>query len=265
MQRSNFLSAAIVAAVLAPHIAVAQKLHVNERWHECSFQLDASLTQAAWRQFTREAGLVTYFRPLSDARPMGRGKIEVSILQWKTHIDDADPAWNDTFVHPDSTHYLFEGEGLAFPGLMLRAGVGAKTDVGAYFTKNPNANYGFFGAQLQRALVGGAGSAWAVAARASVVSMYGPEDLDFGVLGADVLASRTFRVNRWASISPYAGLSHYLSRSHEKSAIVTLDDEIVAGSQGSVGAALGLSRARLGVEYNMAKVSSFSMKIGVGF
>jgi hypothetical protein len=34
------------------------KLHVNPRWKECSFQIDPSLTQAAWRQFTREAGLV---------------------------------------------------------------------------------------------------------------------------------------------------------------------------------------------------------------
>src|SRR3989339_644390 len=39
-------------------------LHINPRWSECSFQLDPSLTQEAWRQFTREAGLVVYFRSL---------------------------------------------------------------------------------------------------------------------------------------------------------------------------------------------------------
>ena len=95
--------------------------------------------------------------------------------------------------------------------------------------------------------------------------MYGPEDLDFGVIGADVLVSRTLVLNRWASVSPYVGMSHYLARSHEKSSVVSLSDEIVTGSQGSFGAAINLSSARLAAEYNVASVRSFSMKVGVGF
>lgn len=80
------------------------KLHVNPRWGECSFQLDPSLAQSAWRKFTREAGLVAYFRSLTAAKPVGVRNFEFSIHRWGTAIDDADPAWNDTFVHPDSTH-----------------------------------------------------------------------------------------------------------------------------------------------------------------
>src|SRR4026207_104649 len=53
---------------------VRPHLHVNSRWDECSIQLDASLTQKAWRQFVQEAGLVAYFRPLIDAKPMGEAK-----------------------------------------------------------------------------------------------------------------------------------------------------------------------------------------------
>src|SRR5437870_3608433 len=142
MKHKLMVAAAAVASALLHSPAEAQthpKLHINPRWTECSFQIDPSLTQSDWRQFTGEAGLVTFFRPLADAAPMGRGRFEVSALQWKTGIDDHDAAWNDTFVHPDSTHWLFEGEGLAFPGLMFRGGVGAKTDVAGYFTKNPNA------------------------------------------------------------------------------------------------------------------------------
>src|SRR5687768_9151675 len=60
------------------------ELHVNPRWKECSFQLDPSLTQKAWREFTSEAGLVVYFSPLTDAKPMGAKNFEVSLLQWKT-------------------------------------------------------------------------------------------------------------------------------------------------------------------------------------
>src|SRR5688572_31792544 len=84
------------------------QLHVNPRWKECSFQLDASLTQNAWREFTKEAGLVVYFRSLTDAKPMGARNFELSLLQWETAFDDTKDAWNDTFVHPTETHWLKE-------------------------------------------------------------------------------------------------------------------------------------------------------------
>ncbi|MGQ0643356.1 MAG: hypothetical protein ACT4P6_21630 [Gemmatimonadaceae bacterium] len=235
---------------------------MNPRWRECSIQLDPSLTRKAWRQFTAEAGLVAYFRPLSDAQPMGRGHFEISALQWETRIDDHDAAWNDTFVHPDSAHWLFEGEGLKFPGLMVRAGVTDRTDVGIYFTKNPNANYGFYGAQVQRNFL--ARNQWSASTRLSFVSLYGPEDVDLTILGLDLVASRVIPLTSWASVSPYAGVSSYYSMSHEKTTKVNLDDEHVGGLQAMVGAALRVSGARLAVEYNAAKVNSFSLKVGIG-
>jgi hypothetical protein len=269
MKRRNLtpiLALAAIALVRTPAAAQSDRprLHVDPRWKECSFQLDPSLTQSAWRQFTEEAGLVAYFRPISDARPMGKWNFELSVLQWQTGIDDADAAWNDTFVHPDSTHWLFEGSGLKFPGLMLRAGVTGSTDVGLYLTKNLNANYGFYGAQLQQSLVQNGTKGWAAAARVSFVSMYGPDDLDLTVYGVDLLGSRTLAVSPWAAVSPYVGVSTYLSTSHEKTAAVTLDDERVVGAQAMVGAAVELSVARLGVEYNVAKVHSLSLKVGIG-
>jgi len=272
------MKAAAVAAVtlLTPAAGYAQGshaahggkdvvLHLSDRWDECSFQLDPSLTQGAWRQFTKEAGLVVYFRPLADARPMGKGNFELSILQATTGIDDQDAAWNDTFVHPNDTHWLFEGEGLPMPGLMARGGVTDRLDVGAYFTKNPNANYGFYGAQAQYNLAQGVKQDWAVSSRASFVSMYGPEDLDFTVYGVDVLASKAFPVARWASVSPYAGVSGYLNSSHEQSDVVALEDENILGVQAMVGAVAQISVVRIAAEYNAAKVGSRTIKVGVAF
>ena len=269
MKRINLTAAAMALAIASTQTpAAAQsgrpRLHINPKWKQCSFQLDPALTQAAWHQFTQEAGLVAYFRPLTDARPMGKGRFELSLLQYKTGIDDADAAWNDTFVHPDSTHWLFEGSGLKFPGLMVRAGVTGSTDVGVYLTKSVGANYGFFGAQVQRSLFADPARKWAAAARVSFVSMYGPADLNVAVYGADVLASRSFALNRWAAVSPYVGGSTYLASSHEKTAAVDLSDEHVLGAQGMVGTAVQLSKARLAVEYNVSKVNSLSMKVGFG-
>ena len=240
-------------------------LHVNPRWKECSFQLDATLTQAAWRQFTREAAVVTYFRPLTGAKPMGRGNFEVSLLQWETRIDDGDAAWNDTFVHPDSEHWLFEGSGLKFPGLTARAGVSSRTDVGVYFTKSPGANYGFYGAQVQQNLVRDGWKKVSAAARLSFVSMYGPEDLEFTVLGADLLASREFAVlGGRAALSPYAVVSGSLGMSHERSMVVDLDDENVFGAQATAGVEARMWKVKVAAEYGVAEVSSLSIKIGVG-
>ncbi len=255
----------IQAAVFAHGGSKNIKLHVNPKWKECSFQIDPSLTQKAWHQFTREAGLVGYFRPLNDAKPMGRGNYELSIFQGNTGIDDADEAWNNTFVHPDSTHWLYEGDGLKFPAFLVRAGITDRIDAGFYFTKNPNANYGFYGAQMQYNFMNDAGKNWATSARLSFVSLFGPKDLDFTVYGVDVVTSKKYTVSGWASVSPYIGISTYLASSHEKTAVVNLKDENVLGMQAMVGAMAQISIARLSVEYNIARVNSLSFKIGVGF
>lgn len=244
------------------HAAGEPHLHTTSRWKECSFQLDPSLTKEAWQQFTREAGMVVYFRPLADARPMGKGKFDVSVTQWKTGIDDNTPGWNDTFVHPDAEHWLFEGSGLQFPGLMARAGITNSTDVGVFWTRNPNANYGVYAAQLQQSVI--RGDAAYVAARASFSALYGPDDVSFNVTGVDLVASKSLRVARWTTLSPYAGVSTYLTRSHEKSAVVDLADERAFGVQAMAGAVLQLSKARLAVEYNAAEVNSLSFRIGFG-
>lgn len=264
------LMAVMLTAVLIAPVAHAQHshgpvLHVNPRWKECSIQLDRSLTRQAFRQFVEEAGIVTYFRPLVDARPMGRGRWEVAMLQWKSGIDDADAAWNDTFVHPDSAHWLLEGSGLNFPGVTARVGVGERTDVGAYFTKSPGANYGFYGAQIQQNLIQDERRNWSAAARVSLVSLYGPEDLDFQVYGADLVASRQYEVfNDRVRLAPYVSASASLSRGHEKSALVTLPDERVFGAQASAGAVVEVAGMRLALEYSAARVSNLSMKIGIG-
>lgn len=269
MKNSIVVAALFVATFSSTAIAHGSKnvkLHVNPRWKECSFQLDPSLTQQAWHQFTHEAGMVAYFRPLVDAQPMGKWNFEVSALQWATAFNDEDAAWNDTFVHPDSTHWLKKGERLAFPGLMVRGGVTDEIDAGIYFTKNPNANYGFWGVQVQYNFVNEAQYGLAVASRATVSSLFGPEDVGFQIYGLDVLTSKKYETySDWISVIPYAGASVHLTTSHETSSVVTLHDETIAGVQGMVGAIAQISFVKLAVEYNVATVTSLSVKIGIGF
>jgi len=241
-------------------------LHVSDRWKECSVQIDPSLTQEAWHQFAGEAGLVTYFRPLIDAKPMGIRRFEFSILQWNTKIDEGDEAWNNTFVHPNEEHWLIGGEELSFPGFSLRAGITKKLDAAIFWSKRPSANYGVIGAQVQYNLIDDTTHNWALSTRASFSSLYGPEDLYLTVYGTDFLVSKKFQLfSPKFSISPYAGLTTYLSHAHEKTEVVSLHNENIFGVQSIAGAALEISFMRLGLEYNVAKVNSFNYKLGVNF
>jgi hypothetical protein len=269
----KLLGAAAAALVLAatPIAGSAQHhdkdvtLHINTKWKECAFQLDPALTQDAWRQFTEEAALVAYLRPLTDARPLGAGRVEVSLLQWATAIDDTDAAWNDTFVHPYEDHWLMEGDRLAFPGVMARVGVSDRMDIGGYVTKNTNSNYGFVGGQIQQNIINDQKRGWAGAGRMSFVSLFGPKDVELKVLGLDFLASKTFPVSGWLAVSPYVGVSSYLSYSQERSDVVDLDSEIVPGNQAMIGAVAEVRKARLAVEVNSARVQTLSFKVGVAF
>jgi hypothetical protein len=241
-------------------------LHVNPRWSQCSFQLDPALTQDAWREFTEEAGLVAYFRPLRDATTVGVGHVEVSIVQWGSRIDDTKSAWNDTFVHPDSTHWLKEGGRLPIPGLTLRTGITDRVDVGAFWTKSFGANYGFWGAQMQYRFLQDEEKDWAASSRLTFVSLYGPDDLGLFVYGIDFLVSRRFRLDSDVlAVSPYAGFSGYSSNSHETSAVVDLRDEHVYNTQAMVGAVVHFYAVRLAAEYNVAKIQTLSVKVGVEF
>lgn len=261
--KTVFLSALTISASQQLH-AQDVHLHVNTQWEECSIQLDSSLTQDAWHQFAQEAGMVVYFRPLTGAAPMGKGRVELSILQWNTGIDETQSAWNETFVHPDTTHYLIGGDELPFPGLTLRAGITDKLDAGICWSKSPGANYSIAGAQVQYQVLGDTVKHWNIATRLGFTSLYGPEDLGYVVFGLDMLASKEFPfMHDHLALTPYALVSTDFVHAHEKSEIVTLDDENVMGAQAALGLEAKIYVVRLGVEYNLSAVNTLSYKLGV--
>lgn len=256
--------------LLGASLALAQnpevELHVNPRWKECSFQLDPSLTQDQFHRFTREAGMVACFRPLANARSMGAGQFEFSLLQYKTGIDETNGAWNNTFVHPDDEHYLVGGKILTIPGISVRAGITDKLDAGAFWTMSPGANYGFFGGQLQYQFMESAKSAIDLSSRLGFNKLYGPKDIGFTVYNYDLVVGRNFHLlHDWLILSPYAGASVYYTRAKEKSDLVNLETENVAGLQAMTGVVAKVRHFSLAAEYNWSAVNTFSFRLGYGF
>lgn len=238
-------------------------LHVNPRWKECSFQLDPSLTQQEWHDFTREAGMVACFRPLNSAQPLGKGRIEISLLQCKTGIDETKGAWNNTFVHPTADHYLVGGPQLSIPGITLKAGLSKKIDAGIYYTTSPGANYSFAGGQLQFNMLNASKHMVDLSSRLGFNTIYGPDDVNLAVYALDVIVSKKFTlINNWLSLSPYAGGSVYNTRAHEKSVLVNLHDESITNLQAMLGVVAMIHHFSLGVEYNKSVVNTLSFRLG---
>lgn len=254
--RRCFSAAVFLCLASFPSRASAQTLHINDQWSQCAIVLDPSLSPAAWKQFVSELGIVAYLRPVASAEPLGRGNVEVGLLDWSTRIDDADPAWNDTFSHPHPDHYLMDGSALHIPGVLIRVGVADRADVGAYVTKAIGANYGFVGGQVQYNLLNDAKRQLSVSTRLSSVWLLGPEDMTASTHGLDFVVSK--RVSRF---SPYVGVSSYISRARETTSKVDLDPETAYGSQAMMGMVVHLSVLRLGGEFHFADKPGMSMKV----
>jgi hypothetical protein len=154
---------------------------------------------------------------------------------------------------------LFEGSALHIPGVIARAGITDRVDLGAYFTKSIGANYGFVGGQVQYNLLNDTKRHLAAATRVSAVHVYGPEDMTATTYGLDFLVSK-----RISMFAPYAGVSGYMVRARETTTNVDLDDETAFGAQATVGVAARVSVVRLGAEFYAAKVSGMSLKVAFG-
>ena len=78
-------------------------------------------------------------------------------------------------------------------------------------------------------------------------------------VGESLLISREF-----SRFAPYAGVSGYLARARETTPKVDLGAENAFGVQATVGVAARVSVVRLGAEYNLARVSGMSFRVGFG-
>ena len=71
----------ILAFLYSASFAMAQPiLHTNNEWENCSMILDPSLTQESWHQFAEEMGMIAYFTPMGDIKPLGKMNFRISML-----------------------------------------------------------------------------------------------------------------------------------------------------------------------------------------
>jgi opacity protein-like surface antigen len=193
--------AVLAAAPLQAQSAAHPSLHVDPSLEDCEVQFAHTLTQGAFSRFAREFGSVSAFKQVASPGTLGKGRVLIGVEMIRFTVDEWSDAWNDTFAHPNDHHPL--GSTKTFPKLKLRAGVTDNLDVGAFYTENPNANYGWLGLDGKYALLTEREDRpTSLALRGAYTKTLYVRDMDMHALTADVSVGRRL----WRGLRPYAGL-----------------------------------------------------------
>ena len=235
-------------------------LHVDPTVKDCSVEFSADLTQDAFRRFAREFGSVSAFKPNAPAATLGRGHATLGVEQLNFTVDEHANAWNDTFAHPNADHEL--GADKSFPLARARVGVTDRLDLGAYWTRNFNANYGWLGLDAKYGFARSGGvSPVSFAARLAYTKTLYVHDMDMHTITAELAGSRTY----WDHLTPflYAGTDLVIAR--ERSDVVALHSETQFVPHAIAGAEFRWWHVALGGEVVAATVPSYQFSVATAF
>ena len=224
----------------------------------CSMVIDPSLTQAQWGTFVRQAGAMVSFKSLASAEPLGRGRFAFGIDYSVTPVDQHDPAWINTFTHPDADCPL--GDQIKLPTLRATFGVSSTMDVVGFWSEAPRANYGLAGGAFKYAFLKESERVPAAAITASFASLTGVPDFDFGVYSVGVSASK-----RVARLAPYLGIKESVAIGTETTSKVDLARETIPLTHGFMGVTGSIWKFSLAAEYSVAAVNTFAFQVGARF
>ncbi len=230
--------------------------HTDPDVQTCSMVIDPALTQSQWHRFVQQAGAMIDYKSLAPAEPLGRGHFGIGLDYAVTPVDQHDPAWINTFEHPDANCPL--GDRIKMPSLRAAFGLTRSVDVSGFWSDAPGANYGLAGGAVQYAFLRESGRVPAAAVSAAVTFLTGVPDFDFEVYSVGLSASK-----RIASFVPYAGVRQSVGVGTEKTDKVDLTREIVPVTHGFIGAGWSFGILGVAAQYDIASVNTFAVQIGL--
>lgn len=256
----------VAAMAMVPAVALAHgaeehaSLHVDPAVDECSIRFDASLTQGAYEQFAREFGSVSAFKPNAAPVNLGRGRFAIAVEQLGFSIEDHTSRWNDTFVHPNSGHDL--GSNQMFPKARLRLGVTDDLDLGAFYTRNPKANYGWVGVDATYGVWKQEnGAPVSVGVRGAWTRTLFLHDMKMNTGTAQIGVARTL----WSVLTPYVYGGADVVVAQETSDRVELKTETETVPHVMTGAELRWWHVAVGAELHVSDLTSYQVQIAALF
>ena len=266
-RQPRMIRIALVVLSIAPASALAHNgshaedpnLHVDPTVKECEVRFDARLTQEAFRRFAREFGSVSAFKQGAAPNTLGKWHVSVGLEYMSFGVEEKADAWNDTFV-PDKTHEL--GSRQAFPKFKVRLGVTDDTDLGIYFTRNPESNYGWIGFDVRHALLKqGTEMPVTLSLRGAYTKTLFVSDMDMHALSAGASVGRTF----WNVVTPYFGVGADAVLARETASTVDLRTEATFSPHAFAGVEVAFWHLALGVEAQLAGNPSAQAQVSVVF
>jgi hypothetical protein len=259
----------ICLVLLLPATAIAHgagghpadpNLNVDASLEDCSVVFAPDLTQAAFKRFAREFGSVSAFKQGAPPTTLGQWGFSVGVEQIFFSVEDKSAAWNDTFAHPDAYHEL--GSDLSIPKLTLRVGVTDDLDVGAFYSENPNANYGWLGVDAKyRILEQREDMPITLAVRGAYTKTLYVADMDMHAASVDVSVGRTL----WNVLTPYLGLGSDAVLVRETSDAVDLQSEALVVPRLTVGFEARYWHVAIGAEAHLSELNSYQAQVSVAF
>jgi hypothetical protein len=254
---------AIGLALLLPSTALAAydpNLHVDPSTEDCSVRFSPGLTQDAFHRFAKEFGSVSAFKQSSPPTTLGQWGFAVDVERLSFSVEEKSAAWNDTFVHPDSSHEL--GSKHDFPKLRLRLGVTDELDVGAFYTRNPEANYGWFGVEAKYSILRQREDMpVSLAVRGAYTKTLYVTDMNMHALTADVSVGHTF----WKVLTPYLGVGSDAVFAKETSQAVDLKNEYILVPHLTAGAEVRYWHVAIGFEAQLGALPSYQAQVSAVF
>jgi len=229
--------------------------HIDPNVKTCSMVINSSLTQAQWHKFTEQGGALMSFKSLASAKTLGKMNFNIAINNSYTPVNQHDPAWINTFTHPDAECPL--GDVISIPTIRASMGVSANMDIGGYWTTAPGANYGLVGGDIKYAFLQESEKYPAAAVRASVSMLTGVPDFNVNIYSVDLMASKQIAI-----LTPYIGFKQSLVVGTETTTKVELAKESLLITQGYAGVAYSIWALNLAAEYNVSTVNTFAIVIG---
>lgn len=246
----------IISALYAQSNGSDVYWHIDPNVKTCSMVIDASLTQAQWHRFVKQAGAIVSFKSLAPATTLGKMNYKIAIDYASTPVDQHNLAWINTFTHPDENCPL--GDAITIPTIRASLGISNNMDIGGYWTTAPGANYGAVGGEFKYAFLQETGQLPAVAARGSFSFLTGVPDFNFNIYSIDLITSKKI-----AMLTPYVGLRESVFIGTETTSKVDLDQERLSILQGYAGVAYSYWMLGLAAEYNVSSVNTFAFAIGI--
>lgn len=241
--------------------AVHPVLHIDTSYEECSVKFAPELRQSSFRRFVREFGSVSSFKQMGPPGTIAKKGVSVGLSMFTFPVDQDSAAWNDTFAHPNAEHWL--GAQQTFPKLDLRVGVSDRLDLGIYYTRNPESNYGWLGLDGKYRLLSRGGDApLTLAVRGAYTRTLYVSDMDMNTFTFDISAEKKYR-EIWR---PYLGLGGDFVFARETSDAVSLHSEIAVAPHLFGGLEVNVWRNfTLGAEFTLGSILSEQFRIGAVF